>query len=53
MYGAIALLLVILVICNNLFWRLGKNVEQDDVPQYLESDGVTYNVPYVPRIMEF
>ena len=46
-YLLVVVILVIIVILNNLFWKLGKedNNKYNNIV-YLESNNVTYNVPY-------
>ena len=51
-YFAIFIILIILVILNNVFWRLGKNVENANNVEYLESNNVTYNVPYDEKLLD-
>ncbi|MCI9286459.1 MAG: hypothetical protein HFJ57_00450 [Clostridia bacterium] len=52
-YLAIFIVLVIIVILNNVFWKLGKedNSKQNNIV-YLESNNVTYNVPYEERALD-
>ena len=52
-YSVLLLLLLILVICNNVFWKLGKQTESTkNNIDYLESNGITYNVPYEERVLD-
>lgn len=46
MYLIISAILIILSICNKLFWKLGKM--QDDISNntYFKTDNIIYNVPY-------
>lgn len=47
------LFLIILVICNNLFWKLGKETENaNNNIEYLESNNVIYDVPYEERALD-
>lgn len=52
-YLSIFIVLVIIVILNNVFWKLGKedNSKQNNIV-YLESNNVTYNVPYEERALD-
>ncbi len=52
-YLAIFIVLVIIVILNNVFWKLGKedNSKQNNIV-YLESNNVTYDVPYEERALD-
>lgn len=52
-YLSIFIILVIVVILNNIFWKLGKedNSKQNNIV-YLESNNVTYNVPYEERALD-
>ena len=52
-YLSIFIVLVIVVILNNVFWKLGKedNSKQNNIV-YLESNNVTYNVPYEERTLD-
>lgn len=52
-YLSIFIILVIIVILNNVFWKLGKedNSKQNNIV-YLESNNVTYNVPYEERALD-
>lgn len=46
-YVAILIALIILVICNNVFWKFGKQeVESNNNITRLQSNNVIYNVPY-------
>ena len=53
-YLAICVVLVIIVILNNMFWKLGKetnnNIENNI--DYLESNNVIYNVPYEEKVLD-
>lgn len=51
MYLIIVLILVILAVCNNRFWKLGKKQHTDKINNdnnitYFESGNKIYNVPY-------
>lgn len=52
-YLSIFIVLVIIVILNNIFWKLGKedNSKQNNIV-YLESNNVTYDVPYEERALD-
>lgn len=45
-YIAIFAVLVIVVVLNNLFWKLGKEKDETNNTVYLESNNVIYDVPY-------
>lgn len=46
-YLLIFIVLVIIVMLNNFYWKLGKEKHKtDDNIVYLESNNVIYNVPY-------
>ena len=52
-YTIILLILIILVVCNNVFWKLGKNTENTtNKIEYLESNNVTYSVPYDEMVLD-
>ena len=52
-YLTIFVILLIMVVLNNVFWKLGKNTENiTNNTEYLESNNVTYNVPYEERVLD-
>lgn len=52
-YLVLMLFLIILVICNNVFWRLGKETEStENQIDYLESNNIIYNVPYKAMVLD-
>ncbi|MFR5507949.1 MAG: hypothetical protein ACLTKT_01880 [Clostridia bacterium] len=52
-YLVLMLFLIILVICNNVFWKLGKQIEStENQIDYLESNNIIYNVPYEERVLD-
>lgn len=51
-YCVVLLTLVIIVICNNIFWKLGKQTESINKVNYLESNNVIYNVPYEEKVLD-
>lgn len=55
-YSVLLIFLIILVICNNLFWRLGKTTAEtestDNNIVYLESNNVIYDVPYSEEVLD-
>lgn len=52
-YLVLMLFLIILVICNNVFWELGKQIEiTENQIDYLESNNIIYNVPYEERVLD-
>ena len=52
-YLSIFIVLVIVVILNNVFWKLGKedNNKHNNIV-YLESNNVIYDVPYEERALD-
>lgn len=48
-YLVVFLVLVIIVILNNVFWKLGK---MNNNIVYLESNNVIYNVPYEEKVLD-
>lgn len=53
-YFAICVVLIIIVILNNVFWKLGKetNNKIENNIDYLESNNVIYNVPYKEKVLD-
>lgn len=52
-YLTIFVILLIIVVLNNVFWKLGKNTENiTNNTEYLESNNVTYNVPHEERVLD-
>lgn len=56
-YGIILAILVLFIILNNVFWKVGKeeNIEQNNTikeTQYLEEDNITYNVPFEEKWLD-
>ena len=52
-YLTIFVILLIIVVLNNVLWKLGKNTENiTNNTEYLESNNVTYNVPYEERVLD-
>lgn len=53
-YLAVFIALVIIVIINNVFWKLGKedNNKTDNNIVYLESNNVIYDVPYEEKALD-
>ncbi len=52
-YLVLMLFLIILVICNNVFWKLGKETDStENKIDYLESNNIIYNVPYEERVLD-
>lgn len=52
-YLGVFIVLVIIVILNNIFWKLGK--EEDNRTNnmvYLESNNVIYDVPYNEMVLD-
>ena len=52
-YSLILMFLIIGVILNNVFWKLGKeNINKSSNNSYLKSNNVIYNVPYEERALD-
>ena len=52
-YLVLMLFLIVIVICNNVFWKLGKQTEStENNIDYLESNNIIYNVPYEERVLD-
>ena len=53
-YLAVFLVLVVIVILNNIFWKLGKedNNKTNNNIVYLESNNVIYDVPYEEKALD-
>lgn len=52
-YLAICIVLIIIVIANNVFWKLGKeDNKQNNNTVYLESNNVIYDVPYEEEALD-
>ena len=52
-YLVLMLFLIILVLRNNVFWKLGKETESTvNQIDYLESNNIIYNVPYEERVLD-
>ena len=53
-YLAICVVLIIIVILNNVFWKLGKETSNkiENNIDYLESNNVIYNVPYEEKVLD-
>ena len=56
-YGIILIIIVLFVILNNVFWKVGKeeNIKQNNTikeTQYLEVDNITYNVPFEEKWLD-
>lgn len=52
-YLGVFIILMIIVILNNIFWKLGKedNNKTDNIV-YLESNNVIYDVPYNEMVLD-
>ena len=46
LYLCITIILVIVSVLNNKFWKLGKPKQIENNINYLESGNIVYNVPY-------
>lgn len=56
-YGIILFIIILFVILNNVFWKVGKegNIKQNNTikeTQYLEEDNITYNVPFEEKWLD-
>lgn len=54
-YLIIVIVLIILSVCNNLFWKLGKQQDTYNIENnvtYFESDNIIYNVPYYEQWLD-
>lgn len=52
-YLVLMLFLIVIVICNNVFWKLGKQTgSTENNIDYLESNNIIYNVPYEERVLD-
>ena len=59
-YGVILAIVIILIICNNIFWKLGKqkeetnynNTSNEQQIQYLQENNITYNVPFEEKWLD-
>ena len=52
-YFVLLIFLIIIVICNNVFWKLGKETEStENQIDYLESNNIIYDVPYDERVLD-
>lgn len=48
LYSIIAVILIVISILNNVFWKFGKgdNISKTQDNQQLEINNITYNVPF-------
>lgn len=52
-YFVLLIFLIIIVICNNFFWKLGKETKStENNTDYLESNNIIYDVPYEERVLD-
>lgn len=52
-YFIFLLFLIIIVMCNNIFWKLGKEKQNTkNNIDYLKSNNVIYDVPYEERVLD-
>lgn len=51
-YLSILAILIVLIVCNNLFWNIGKqgNIKDNNID--FESSNVIYNVPYEEKWLD-
>ena len=50
-YAGILAFLIVIIICNNLFWKIGKKQEDTNTAiqnntTYFKSNNIIYDVPY-------
>lgn len=50
-YIVILSFLIILVICNNIFWKLGKENTENNIT-YMVSDNIIYNIPFNEKVLD-
>ena len=52
-YLGVFIILIVITILNNLFWKLGKEdkAKVNNI-DYLESNNVIYNVPYEEKVLD-
>lgn len=50
-YIVILTFLIILVICNNIFWKLGKENDENNIT-YMISDNIIYNIPFNEKVLD-
>ena len=55
-YSIILAILVLFIILNNVFWKVGKEDKKQNntinKTQYLEVDNITYNVPFEEKWLD-
>jgi len=56
LYSIIVVILIVVSILNNAFWKIGKKEEKTDIPsqevQQLEVNNITYNVPFEEKWLD-
>ena len=53
-YSIIVVILIIISVLNNLFWKIGKENKEVKEPelQQLEVNNITYNVPFEEKWLD-
>lgn len=51
-YTIVAVILLILSLINNIFWKIGKSEQLQNNIVNLESDNIIYNVPFEERWLD-
>lgn len=52
-YSVLLMFLIIIVVCNNIFWKLGKETENtNNNIEHLKSNNVMYDVPYNEMVLD-
>ena len=51
-YIAILIFIIIIVVCNNLFWKIGKQEQKVNEVTNLKSGNVIYNAPFEEKWLD-
>ena len=51
-YTVLMIFLIIIVICNNVFWQIGKEEQEYNEATNLKSGNIIYNVPFKKRWLD-
>ena len=51
-YTIVAVILLILSLINNIFWKIGKSEQLQNNIVNLESDNIIYNVPFEEKWLD-
>ncbi len=51
-YTIVAVILLILCLINNIFWKIGKSEQLQNNIVNLESDNIIYNVPFEEKWLD-